>query len=218
MHKLKLNYIRLNSNTRLYNAPLPIIGLTGGIATGKSTASTKLKQMGIPVIDADQLVKKIYHMSETIVYIRSLDPKFIQKDDSVDFSELRKTFFSRAELKSKIEEHIYQNLPYVFDLELQKMIKDGQQYIVYDVPLLFEKKLAPLLDLSLLIYCPEDIQRQRLKTRDKIDETLIDQILKAQLPIEDKRQLADIVVDNTSSVESLENEIENIIQNITDSK
>src|SRR5690606_25085626 len=134
--KLKKEFHKLNSSNRLYQTPVPLIGLTGGIATGKSTVSEILKSEGIPVLCADELVKKIYKLEKTLNYLRSQHPEVIT-NDQIQFEKLREKFFNETKTKEEIEKLIYSQLPEVFKETFENLRTPA--FVIYDVPLLFEK-------------------------------------------------------------------------------
>lgn len=210
---LKQAYCKLDKDQRFYQLDRPIIGLTGGIATGKSSASNYLRSKGYPIIDADGLVKKIYQKAETIKFIKSIKDSYIQYSQ-VDFKELRKDVFNSLDLKNKIEEYIYAQLPSVFEQEIST--KTDQGAIIYDIPLLFEKSLQDQFDLIICIYAPRDVQKSRLISRDGISEELTDNILSQQMDIETKAQKADFTIDNTNDIENLERELDKILELISE--
>jgi dephospho-CoA kinase len=203
MHKLKSNYIKLTSETRLYNTLLPVIALTGGIATGKSSVAKILKDLGVPVIDADGLIKSIYKSQKTINFIKAVAPQVVHDDSIINFKLLREEFFNNSSLKVKIENFLYEKLPSEFTKALEKLDLSKFEFVVYDIPLLFEKKLQSKFDLSLLVYCPANIQISRLVKRDTIDEELAKNILSQQLDIESKKAMSDFVITNDKSPEAL---------------
>ena len=134
--KIKNNFNRLNNESRIYKLNVPVIGLTGGIASGKSTVTAILKEKDLPVIDADQLVKGIYALPETLDFIKKNYPEVI-KYGVIQFPLLRQKVFSNSDVKSKIEEFIYQRLPMAFKLAFENLHQPS--VVIYDVPLLFEK-------------------------------------------------------------------------------
>lgn len=190
--KLKQKYITLDKRSRLYGLSLPIIGLTGGIASGKSTVSKKLEELGFFIIDADVLVKEIYQKQDTIAYIQQLIPSCVKKNN-IDFKKLREVFFSDTQIKEKIESFIYKKLPAQF---LSKTDKSHQNFIIYDVPLLFEKALNSKVDFIITVYANKETQIQRLKERDDISQSLAETILLNQQDIEEKKEKSHYVVDN----------------------
>lgn len=213
MHILNNRHIRLTEENRLYHCDVPIIGITGSIATGKSTVTEYLQNKNFKIIDADLLVKSIYKKSSTIDFIKSITPDAIHKNE-IDFKVLRKSFFSNAETKSEVERFIYKQLPSQFnESKAQLELKPGE-FIFYDVPLLFEKKLDKHLDQIVTVYTPQVLQIERLKLRDNIGDELVNKILSTQLSIEEKKQKADFVLDNSQSIKELHSGIENLIKKL----
>jgi dephospho-CoA kinase len=212
MHKLKSLHIKLTSQNRLYKSEVPIIGLTGGIATGKTTICDILKENGHFIIDADKLVKEIYAQSKTVQFIQQECPSAV-KSNEINFASLRKSFFTDSELKEKIEQYIYSQLPAVFKRVLSK--RGQQQVVIYDVPLLFEKKINMLVDLTISIYVPVETQFSRLLKRDNITKDLANKIISSQMPVDEKIKLSDYVLDNTADLETLEVEVLNLMNKLT---
>ena len=174
----------MKSSKRLYGCPKKIIGLTGGIATGKTSFSKILQKNGHEIICADTLVKNIYNKKETINFIIKEAPTAIVNEKIV-FPKLRELFFSNQLIKTNIERYIYSNLEAEFNNELEKI---NNEAFIYDVPLLFEKNLNSLVDRTVLIYCPRDIQEKRLCLRDNISKDIADKIIMSQISIEDKKK------------------------------
>lgn len=196
--KLKAKLGKLNKNHRLHHLNCPIIGLTGGIASGKSTVAKLMREDGLCVVDADALIKEIYQENETIKFISSLNPDF-EQDSQINFQKLRQAFFEDAELKQKIEQFLYQRLPDAFKSHIPK----NAQLIIYDVPLLFEKRIDKLVDLSIVVYTPREIQLERLMARDHITPELANSILDQQMSIEEKKIRADFLIDNSEDINTL---------------
>ncbi len=195
MKKLRDDFRRKTVEERLYHLDRPILALTGGIATGKSSVTRLLEARGLVVIDADKLVKKIYASDEAKEFIRTTFPTTWEK--GIDFRKLRSLVFSDTTAKNLIEGFIYQRLPAVF-IEAASFVT-GQDFYFYDVPLLFERKLESLVDVTAVVYTPRELQRSRLMQRDALHAVAAERILMQQLDIEDKRRRADIVIDNSGS-------------------
>lgn len=196
---------KISSDQRLYQREVPIIGLTGGIGSGKSTVARMLKDRGHPLICADELVKQVYRHPNTIEFIHQLSPEALSNKNEIDFSKLRKLAFSAPNLLSQIEEFIYQRLPLALEEEFKKLNRPS--YLIYDVPLLFEKKLNSQIDQAVLVYCPRETQRERALQRDHSDEKTIESILDKQISIEKKKNMSDWVIDNTKDFDHLEAEV-----------
>lgn len=216
MHKLNKDFISKTKETRLYHCERPIIALTGGIATGKSTASNILKSLQIPIIDADELVKNIYKQQESHDFLNSINPTFIDSaSQTINFRKLRIFFFEDSEIKNTIEAFIYKQLPIEFNKAYSRLEFNKYDFIIYDIPLLFEKNLQYFFDLNLLLYTSQKIQRDRLIKRDNISTELANKILHQQMDIEVKHKLADFVINNESNIETLTHNIDSFIKKIT---
>jgi dephospho-CoA kinase len=209
--KIKQKYIRLDERSRLYGLSLPLIGLTGGIASGKSTVSNRLKELGFHIIDADALIHQIYQQQNTVSFLKNLYPEAVKPTGSIDFKVLREAFFSSKEIKESLEKFLYRELPQAFLTEAKNTESD---YLIYDVPLLFEKGLEQKCDTTVTVYASRAEQSKRLKSRDKSDDQLIVRILDSQLDIDFKRENSDFVINNTSRIGHLELEIELFISSL----
>jgi dephospho-CoA kinase len=201
----------LSIESRLYQCPVPLIGLTGGIATGKSQAGAILKKLGKSVIEADYLIKCIYQQSETLELTQKLFPEAIS-DEKINFSTLRQLFFRDKKNSNILQSYLYQQIPEAFEKERQKL--NSPSYIIYDVPLLFEKKLENAFDTVVLIYAPRESQKARLKERDGTSDDMIDTILAAQMDIEEKKKLSPWVIENTQGLDHLETQLKNWLGSI----
>ncbi len=186
----------LNQSARFHQKPYPIIALTGGIASGKSTLAQAARDLGYPVISADELVKRIYTWPETLAWLQQHFPDVI-KESKVDFQKLRALFFSDNTNQELIERFIYQRLPKAFE----EKEKDFSQieFLIYEIPLLFEKKLSDLFDVKVLSWVPREKQIQRLKSRSpELTERDIESFLNAQIPLDEKKNKVDHVFDNSA--------------------
>ena len=212
MKKLKASWITKNQETRLYQIPVPVIGLTGGIGTGKSTVAEILREKNIPVIDADRLVKNIYTSPASIRFLKKHFPHSIL-DEVINFQKLRETIFANESAKNILEDFIYSYLPEEFIKAFEKF--NNPKFIVYDVPLLFEKKLNEKVDLTVCVYAPRKTQIERIVARDKTSIELAQKILKNQMDIDEKKELADIVINNEQDINALKLSVEKFLKEIT---
>lgn len=198
--KPKPSLIKLNKNERLYELDIPVIGLTGGIACGKSTVAKLFKKSGATVIDADKLIHDIYQDQETKDLINSLAPSVLE-NKTINFKSLRELFFNNKKIKEEVVNFLYQKLPEFFLNELRQYPET--QVIIYDVPLLFENNLETKLDCTITVYADRETQLNRVMKRDKITEELAQKILNQQMDIELKKEKADYILDNTGLPDEL---------------
>ena len=190
----------LSREERLHGVDIPIAGLTGGIATGKSTVASLLEKEGIPVISADKLVKALYHREETKNFLQELAPQCLD-GNTIDFPRLRQKAFQDENIRIDLENFLHPKLPELFRHALARF--SSPELVVYDIPLLFEKSLQQRFDLVACVYSPKETQYKRLISRDGIDEALAEAMIQGQMDIEMKKKRADVVIDNSGTLEAL---------------
>jgi len=186
-----------------------IIGLTGGIGSGKSAAAKILKELGLKVIDLDQITHELMMPSE-LGYIeikKEFGEKYIDTKGAIDRKLLREEIFSSFDLKKRIESILH---PIIFE-ECNKQLNllKHENYIVLVIPLLFEtKNYISLIDESLLIDCDLETQIERVIKRDSISKTLANRIIKSQMNREKKQLLADKVIFNDGNINHLKTQLD----------
>lgn len=206
---------KITKDLRLYNIDIPIIGITGGIACGKTTFSQILKKKGYPVINADQLVKKIYSENETLQFIKKNYPEAVVQN-TIQFNKLREWFFKDQANQNLVESFIYKKLENIFIKERKKFSK--ADFLFYDVALLFEKSLDSKLDFSVCVHISREEQINRLIKRDRISKDLALKIISKQIPIDDKMQMADFLINNSQNLQDLEEQACKLLLKITAAK
>jgi dephospho-CoA kinase len=195
---------KLEKDKRLYQISVPIIALTGGIGSGKTTVAKILESQGFPIINADNLVKSIYQKKSSIDFISNEFPDCVY-DGQINFKKLREEVFSFPEKKKVIENFIYPQLEEAFLKKLDEFKE--QKFILYDVPLLFERGLNKLVDYVVLAYTDREHQIQRVMQRDQISRELAQKIIEAQMSLDDKKNMSDYIVDNSRGLEELNAEV-----------
>ena len=186
------------------------IALTGGISTGKSTVCNLFKLHGFLTIDADLIAHRLLDENSDKIAIMFGD-KYVE-NGKVLRKELGKIIFSNEENKLKLEALLHPLIQNEIIKESKIFEEQNKPYFV-DIPLFFEKMHYPI-PKSLLIYTPKDIQVQRLMKRDNIDENEAKLKISNQMDIEEKKKLADMVIDNSKDLKHLQAEVERIIGEI----
>ncbi|MFA6708135.1 MAG: dephospho-CoA kinase [Fusobacterium sp.] len=190
-----------------------IVGLTGGISSGKSTVSNILKELKIKIIDADIIAKKISEKKEIKKEIISKFGEYIlNSKKEIERRKLREIVFKDKE-KLKILNSIYH--PRIKD-EFKKIKENHNKddIIIFDVPLLFETDIDKECNKIILVCIDEEIQIERLMKRDGIDSDLAKMIIKNQMPQEEKMKKADIILYNNGTLDELTRKTKMIIKEI----
>ncbi len=186
------------------------IALTGGISTGKSTVCNLFKLHGFLTIDADLIAHRL--LDENSNKIATMFGNQYVENGKVLRKELGKIIFSNEENKLKLEALLHPLIKEEIIKESKIFEEQNKPYFV-DIPLFFEKMHYPIAK-SLVIYTPKELQIQRLMKRDTISEDEAKLKISNQMDIEEKRKLADMVIDNSQNLKHLQNEVERIIGEI----
>lgn len=182
---------------------LVIAGLTGGIATGKSTVSSILREAGAKIIDADAIardaVKKNLPAWHEIV--RIFGKEILLPDGEIDRTRLGDIIFRDSEKKESLNKIVH---PHVIQRVAEMIEEIGKEspgsVVILDVPLLIEAGMDKGLEEVVLVYTPEDIQKKRLVERDKISDAAAILRIRSQMPIEKKREFSTIIIDNSGTI------------------
>ena len=189
-----------------------ILGLTGGIASGKSTVSKKLRALGAFVIDADEISREVSNYSEVLDEIGKIFGKEIIVDKTLNRKELRNLIF-RDEKKRELLNNIMHPI-IVKKMEDMIGVNKDKGMIVLDIPLLYETKLEYLCDKILVVWIDEEVQVERIKKRDGSTAQLAKKILNSQMSLLEKLKRANYDIDNNSDLEELDKKIEKIYEKL----
>lgn len=192
-----------------------IIGITGGIASGKTLVSSKIKKLGYVLYDCDLISHEIF---ETEAVQNRLKDEFGFKSERVSRKDISSIVFS-DEAKLKVLNNIIH--PYVLD-ELDRIIYNVREdeLIFIDVPLLYELKLEYLFNKIILIYVDEEKQIERLKDRDRISTSFAKEKIRKQISMEEKKEIAlknkHIIIENNGELVDLYNKLDLVLKEIND--
>lgn len=183
-----------------------IIGLTGGIASGKTTVSNYLKKKGFMVIDSDLIVKELYLDESFSLMIGQIFDSL--KEGILDKKKLSKVIFNDINMRKKLESIIH---PMVYQKIKQLVSVSFEHLIFLDIPLLFETNYKDF-DQSLLIDTDESLQLERLIIRDHLSKKDANMRIASQMSLEKKRLLADVIIKNNESLSKLYESIDNYLK------
>jgi len=186
-----------------------IAGLTGGIATGKSTVSAILKECGASIIDADLIahavVKKGLEAHKRIA--AHFGTQILLPDGEINRPRLGNIVFNHPDEKEMLNQIVH---PFVFE-EMERQIREFERknpasVVISDIPLLIESGMHKNFSEIILVYIPEYLQIQRLMIRDDLCATQANTRIRAQMPIEEKKRFATMIIDNSDSLENTRNQ------------
>jgi dephospho-CoA kinase len=180
-----------------------VIGLTGGIASGKSTVSAMFAEMGVTVIDADIEARLAVEKGEKAYndIVSHFGAGILEENGGINRQKLGSIIFNDEEKRKMLNSIVHPAVRERMAHKRQKAEAANEKAIVLDIPLLFESKLTGLVEKIILVYVDEKTQLERLMMRNNfsVDEAL--SRIKSQMPLKDKVDLADEVIDNSGSIE-----------------
>lgn len=190
-----------------------IIGLTGGIASGKSTVSNMLKKRGFAIIDADVAARVVVEPGEKAyeAVIEAFGETILMDDKKINRKKLGSIIFQDEEKRKMLNSIVHPAVRKQMEEWKQDAIATEKQTIIYDIPLLFESKLTGLVDRTIVVFVNENIQLDRLMSRNELTESEAKARISSQLPLSDKVKLADAVIDNNGEVKDTERQVEFLI-------
>lgn len=186
------------------------VGLTGGIASGKSTVTGYFHELGVPIIDADEIAREIVKPgSEGLSrLVTAFGPGILRSDGYLDRRQLRQKIFSNAEERERVNRLLHPLVRQQIQKALNKISE--APYVLIAAPLLFESGLDKDMDRLVVVDCDETTQIHRLLHRDNIDLEEARLAMKAQMDRQKRRERADDVIDNNGSLKSLKTQVEKL--------
>lgn len=184
-----------------------IVGLTGGVASGKSTVAALFSALGVPVIDTDQLARDVVEPGQPALaeVIECFGTRALGADGRLDRAWLRQQVFADPDLRRRLEAILH---PRIRAELASRSAAAGGSYQVWVIPLLVEGGSQDRVDRVLLVDCPAEVQLERLLARDGGDQATARAMLQAQAGRAQRRAVADDVIDNTGSPDALRGAVE----------
>lgn len=187
-----------------------ILGLTGGIATGKTTVANYFKRRAIPIVDSDIIAREV--VEPGTVGLEKIRLHFgdgiLTEEGHLNRKKLGNIVFSDEPKRQLLNQLLSEELAEAISGEIKKWVAQKIPLVVVDVPLMYEAHYDRRVNQVMVVYVPEKIQLERLMARDQLSEAEARKRIASQLPIEEKRHLADILIDNSGTVEETEEQLD----------
>ena len=191
-----------------------LIGLTGNIASGKSTVARLLSERGATIIDADVLARRVVEpgMPAFDEIVRRWGSHVLAPDGSLDRDALRRLVFAHHEQLEELNGIVHPEVLAYRDRLVGEARQRGDRLVVQDIPLLFERGIVDQFDRIILVDAPRPVRLERLMRARKLSETEAMDMITAQMPAELKRARADYIIENTGTVRELEERVSEVWQ------
>jgi dephospho-CoA kinase len=195
---------------------MKLVGLTGGIASGKSTVARILGELGAAVVNADILAREVVEPGRAAwkEIVRAFGAQVLQPDQNLDRHKLRTIIFDNPDARRQLESIIHPQVRALAEQRIREHGAAGFGIVVYEVPLLFEGKLEEWLRPVILVVCDLETQLRRLQQRDGLDRAHAQKHIDAQMSLEEKRRRADYIIENNGSLDDLKRKVEAVLEKI----
>jgi len=190
-----------------------VIGLTGGIASGKSTVSNMLKEMDITVIDADVEARLAVEKGEPAYQkiVAEFGDEILLADEGIDRQKLGSIIFHNTDKRQLLNGIVHPDVRQRMYGKIDTAIKIGEKVVILDIPLLFESKLTSMVEKTILVYVDKEVQLQRLMERNHLSKVDAEARVNSQMPLSEKVALADAVIDNNGSIEETKRQLNELL-------
>lgn len=190
-----------------------VIGLTGGIATGKSSVASYLEERGLTVIDADMLSRDAVRPGSSCLarIADAFGSEVLSTDGTLDRKRLGVIVFSDPEKRKLLEGIIHPEIRRLAKEHIAAVAADGQSIVFYMAPLLIEAGATDLVNEIWVVTASSEVQLERVMSRDDISRELAERIIAAQMPLKDKERFGRILIDNSGSSDDLINRLSAIL-------
>ncbi|RTE86308.1 MULTISPECIES: dephospho-CoA kinase [Gammaproteobacteria] len=186
-----------------------IVGLTGGIGSGKSSVSALFEEKGIKVVDADIIAREVVTVGSPLLteIAKHFGDKVINEDGSINRAQLREIVFSNPDEKTKLNQLMH---PVIRKHIVDALSSAQSAYVILSAPLLFENNLDAITHRDLVVDVPEHIQIERTSARDKVNQTQVESIIKAQISRNERLEKADDIIDNSGPQSFLNKQVDEL--------
>ena len=199
-----------------------IVGLTGGIVSGKSTVALMFKDLGAKIVDADKLGHSVIlpHKPAWEKIVKIFGKDVLQNDLTIDREKLGKIVFANQSLLKKLNDITHPEITKIIKKEIDSLKNktyNQKKILIIDAALIYEAKIDRLMDKIIVVYIDEDEQIKRLIKRNNLSKDEALQRIKSQMPMKEKVKMADYVIDNSNSLDKTKKQVEKIWKNLVSS-
>lgn len=193
------------------------MGLTGGIATGKSHAARVFSRLGAHVVDCDEIAREVVQQGKPAYHeiVKTFGREILREDGEIDRKKLADIIFHDAEARQKLNGIVH---PHIFDEEARRVITIKEKYdagiIVVDAALMIETGIHDRFDKLVVVHCHPKIQLERIMYRDSLSEEEAGSRIQAQLPLDEKVKMAHYTVDTSGTYRETRLQIRKIFQEL----
>ncbi|TGA99277.1 dephospho-CoA kinase [Sporolactobacillus shoreae] len=190
------------------------IGLTGGIASGKSTVSDWLRNNHFPLVDADRIAREVVAPGEPGLQkiVEAFGRRILLEDGSLDRAQLGELIFHHEDLRQSLNSIIHPLIRSRMRKQLETFEKEGAPVVFLDVPLFFEGSFEGWTDKTIVVYVTESNQLRRLMARNNLTEAEAMARIKSQMPLEEKKKRASAVINNNGTIRESEDQLIRILK------
>ena len=190
-----------------------IVGLTGGIASGKSTVSNYFREFGAEVLDADVVAKELSEKEENVAKIIEIfGNEILDENENISRKKMRERAFLEKDKLKQLNELLHPQVIEVFKNKKENTKED--EIVIFDIPLLFEAGMENLCDTVIVVYISKRVQLERMMKRDRHGIDLAERIIESQMSMSDKIDKADIIINNNCTLEDLKNNVNVVYYNL----
>ncbi|MCF2639689.1 dephospho-CoA kinase [uncultured Fusobacterium sp.] len=190
-----------------------IVGLTGGIASGKSTVSNYFREFGAEVLDADVVAKELSEKEENVAKIIEIfGNEILDENGNISRKKMRERAFLEKDKLKQLNELLHPQVIEVFKNKKENTKED--EIVIFDIPLLFEAGMENLCDTVIVVYISKRVQLERMMKRDRHGIDLAERIIESQMSMSDKIDKADIIINNNCTLEDLKNNVNVVYYNL----
>ncbi len=193
-----------------------ILGVTGGIATGKSSVTELFRAAGLPVVSADALAREVVRVGTDALrmIVERFGVKVLATDGTLDRDKLSQIIFADDTARQDLNRITHPAIAQLAESTLAGLVDAGATHIIYDAPLLYEAGAESRVDKVLVVTAQAEVQKQRLMARDGIDVKTAVARIAAQMPLDEKVKRADFVVDNSGTPEETAGQVMDLCQEL----